>query len=129
MDPQLVSIAELIIAVVAAIIAYWQAKQKKVQEEKTAEVIAFFDPQDETVVTPPASVPARSWKMSEETKRWITFDHPAGEREDLLGQIAIAEAGQDMNYVISVPSAWYEIEYGLVKGSGKPGERLLPRNF
>ena len=122
MDPQIVQIAELIVAVIAAIIAYWQTKQRKVQEGKTAEVIAFFDPKDETVTTPPANVPSRSWKMSDETKRWIAFDHPVGEQEDLLGQIAVAEAGQKTSYVISVPSAWYEIEYGLVKGSGKTVE-------
>ncbi len=123
MDPQLVSIAELIITVLAAIIAYWQTRQKKAQEKKTAEIIAFFDPKDKKVSVPPENVPARSWKMSDETRSWITFDRTAGDQADLLMQIAVAEAGQKTSYVISVPSAWYEIEYGLVKGSGNTGVR------
>ncbi len=82
-------------------------------------VVAFFDPADETVSTAPASIPGRSYKMGTATKRWLTFDHSPEERESLLRQVAEAESERKAAYTITVPSAWYEIEYGLVKASGK----------
>jgi hypothetical protein len=78
-----------------------------------------WDPADETVSTAPASVPGRSYKMGTATKRWLTFDHSPEERESLLRQVAEAESERKAAYTITVPSAWYEIEYGLVKASGK----------
>jgi hypothetical protein len=57
--------------------------------------------------------------MSNETKRWLTFDHPAEEKQALFTQISDAEAKQLATYTLDVPSAWYEIEYGLVRCSGK----------
>ncbi|MGF3497997.1 MAG: hypothetical protein ACQXXC_10310, partial [Methanolinea tarda] len=36
-------------------------------------------------------------------------------------QIAEAEEQKKMRYFISVPHAFYEIEYGLVKGGGRGG--------
>ncbi len=121
MDPGAIQIAEGAVALVAAIIAYWQARERKVQEKRACEVISFFDPSDPTMTIPPRGIPPRSWKMSDETKRWITFDHSPEEKADLLIQIAEAEADEKTNYTISVPTTWYEVEYGLVKGSGKNG--------
>jgi hypothetical protein len=57
--------------------------------------------------------------MTEDTKRWLTSDHSAIEQESLLRQVAEAEAKRLGTYAITVPSAWYDIEYGLIKGSGK----------
>ncbi len=57
--------------------------------------------------------------MSDSTKRWLTFDHSPIEQEGLLRQVAEAEAERLDTYTITVPSAWYDIEYGLIKGSGK----------
>ncbi len=65
MDPQIVQIIEMIVAVIAALIAYWQRSQKIAAENETRQVAAFFDPADESVTMPPASVSARSWKMNE----------------------------------------------------------------
>jgi len=31
------------------------------------DVIAYFEPEDDLVITPPDAVPARPWKMSDET--------------------------------------------------------------
>ena len=59
---------------------------------------------------PPESVPARSWKMSDETKHWIIFDHPPDEQAALLNQIAEAEEAKKSSYIISVPGCYYEIE-------------------
>ncbi len=123
MDPELTPVIELLFALAAAIIAFWQNRQKKqaqtetvLAQNQTAQVVSFFDPQG-TVSIPPAEVPARSWKMSDETKRWVTFDHNPEEQQSLLRQIAEAEAAQKTSYVLDVPSHWYLIEYGLIRSS------------
>jgi len=48
-----------------------------------------------------------------------TYDHTTIELESLLRQVAEAEAKGLVSYTISVPSAWYDIDYGLIRGSGK----------
>jgi len=57
--------------------------------------------------------------MSEETKRWVTIGYNAEEQASLLRQIANAEDEKKMQYFILIPTAYYEIKYGLVKGGGK----------
>jgi hypothetical protein len=72
MEAAIAHIIELAIALLMAIIAVWQNRRK-------GEVVAFFDPKDQSVVTPPSSVPARSWKMDDATKTWLCAGHsPAG---------------------------------------------------
>ena len=97
-----------------------QALQWAAESEKD-DVLAYFDPDDDTVTRPPETVPARSWKMSDETRRWVIVGHSPAEQASLLKQIAEAEEKRKMRYIISVPSAYYEIEYGLVKGGGRGG--------
>jgi hypothetical protein len=93
-----------------AVIAYWQNRQK-------GQVVAFFDPANDSVTTAPSSVPSRSWKMDDE-KRLCAGRSPE-EQASLLQQVADAEVLEKSSYIISVPSGYYEIEYGLIKGSGK----------
>jgi len=97
-----------------------QALQWAAESEKD-DVLAYFDPDDDTVTRPPETVRPGSWKMSDETRRWVTVGHAPAEQASLLKQIAEAEEKRKMRYIISVPSAYYEIEYGLVKGGGKGG--------
>jgi hypothetical protein len=121
MDSQLVQIIEMIAAVVAALIAYWQRTQKIDAQEETRQVVAFFDPKDDTVTTPPDSVPARSWRMNEEIKRWVLEGHDASNQAGLLDQIEAAEVQKLMHYYLNFDDrggGYYEIEYGLMKGSG-----------
>jgi hypothetical protein len=112
MDSALTQLIELAIAFIMAVIAYWQNRQK-------GQVVAFFDPANESVTTPPSSVPSRSWKMDDATKTWLCAGHSPEEQASLLERVADAEALQKSSYFISVPSGYYEIEYGLIKGSGK----------
>jgi len=140
MEQELVQIFELLVALVAAIVAYWQHRQKSqaveareeavvekeiaeamqwTAESQKNELVSFFDPTDDSVTKPPESVPARYWKMSDETKRWVPFNHKPDEQASLLKQIADAEEQKKMSYFISVPGCFYEIEYGLVKGGGR----------
>ena len=140
MEQELIQILEMLAALVLAIVAYWQNRGKKVAElakdeavaglhlaeaqqweaeAEKADVVAFFDPQDDRVTEPPENVPARSWKMNDETKRWVTIGHTPDEQASLLKQIADAEEQKKYHYFISVPGCFYEIEYGLLKGGGK----------
>ncbi len=121
MDPQLVQIVEMVIALVMAVVAYWQNRQKNKAEDGTRQVVAFFDPGDETVTVPPPAVPARSWKMGDETRRWVLAGHDASNQASLLRQIGEAEEKQLVHYYLTFQDrggGYYEIEYGLLKGSG-----------
>jgi len=87
MDAELIQILEMVVALVAAIVAYWQNRQKNRAEGETRQVVAFFDPKDETVTAPPDVVPARSWKMGDETSRWVLAGHDALNQASLLRQV------------------------------------------
>jgi len=63
--------------------------------------------------------------MDDGTKRWGTVAHTTEEKASLLRQIANAEEEKKMYYFISIPTAYYEIEYGLVKGCGKGDKPLF----
>jgi len=126
MDPELINLIEIVITLAAAFIAYLQHKKAATAiatatdaTATTSQVLSYFDPTDDTVTTAPPEVPGRSFRMTDSTKRWLTFDHSPIEQESLLRQVAEAEAERLDTYTITVPSAWYDIEYGLIKGSGK----------
>ncbi len=112
MEQELIQIFELLVALVAAIAAYWQHRQKSqavVAREETLvgkevaealqwaaesekdDVVAYFDPDDDTVTRPPETVRPGSWKMSDETKRWVTVGHAPAEQASMLKQIAEAD--------------------------------------
>ena len=121
MDPQIVQIIEMIVALVAAIAAYWQRTKKIDAENETQQVVAFFDPKDDTVTTPPEAVPSRSWKMDDATKAWVLVGHDALNQVGLLNQIEEAEGRRLTHYYLTFQDrggGFYEIEYGLMKGSG-----------
>jgi len=88
----------------------------------TSKVLNFFDQTDDTVTVAPPEVQGRSFKMSQATKDWITSDRRPEERESLLRQVAEAESKRLGVYTISVPSVWYNIEYGIPSGSGGSGK-------
>lgn len=135
MDPELTNLIEILITLAAAIIAYMQHRRANTATATattatatamaatatTSQVLSYFDPTDDTVTSAPPEVPGRSYKMTDSTKRWLTFDHSPVEQESLLRQVAEAEEEKLDTYTITVPSAWYDIEYGLIKGSGKTG--------
>ena len=118
MDPGILQTVELLSSAGAALAALWQHSGKNKAESKADDLVSFFDPADEKVTSPPATVPGRSWKMSDETRRWVICGHSTTDQASLLQQIADTEAEKKTNYVISVPGAYYEIEYGLIKGGG-----------
>jgi hypothetical protein len=104
----------LVLAVIGFGIAWIQNIQKK-------EVIAFFDPKDNTVVAVPEGVEGRSWQMSESTKSWLTTDLTPENKAMALAQVEAAEAAGRIEYTIVLPNQVYWIEYGLIKGSTSQG--------
>ncbi len=129
MDQELINLSEIIITLLAASIAFVQHKradgaviESTHAKQATENVLNFFDQTDDIVTVAPPEVPGRSFKMSEESKRWITSDRSPEERESLLRQVAEAESKRLGVYQISVPSVWYNIEYGVPLGSGGSGK-------
>jgi hypothetical protein len=129
MDPELINFIQILVALVAAGFAIVQNRRATgaiadtQQAQQTIEqVLNFFDQTDDTVTIAPPVVQGRSYKMTDETKGWITSDRSPVERESLLRQVAEAEGKRLGVYTISVPSVWYNIEYGIPSGSGGSGK-------
>ena len=129
MEAELTNLFELAVALVLAVFAYVQHRratsaiaETHVAQQTTENVLNFFDQTDDTVTVAPPVVQGRSFKMTEETKGWITSDRSPLERESLLRQVAEAESKRLGVYQISVPSVWYNIEYGVPLGSGGSGK-------
>ncbi|MCX6701519.1 MAG: hypothetical protein NTV68_16625 [Methanomicrobiales archaeon] len=129
MEPELTNVIELFFAFAFAGFAYIQHRratgaiaETQAAQQTTNQVLSYFDATDDTVTVAPPEVQGRSYRMADSTKRWLTFDHSPVERESLLRQVAEAEAERLDTYTITVPSAWYDIEYGLIKGSGGSGK-------
>jgi len=129
MEPELTNLSELIVALVCAVFAYMQHRratsaiaETQVAQKTTNQVLSYFDQTDDTVTVAPPVVQGRSFRMTDETKGWITSDRSPVEQESLLRQVAEAEGKRLGVYTISVPSVWYNIEYGIPSGSGGSGK-------
>jgi uncharacterized membrane protein YraQ (UPF0718 family) len=106
----------LVVALIAAIVVYIQNKQKN-------DSVAAFDVTSTQSSNPEivASLPERTWKMSDSTKRWLTFDATSENKATILSQIEAAENEHKVEYQIVFDGGYYNIEYGLLKGSaGNP---------
>jgi hypothetical protein len=129
MEPELTNLSELIVTLVCAVFAYMQHRratsaiaETQVAQKTTNQVLSYFDQTDDTVTVAPPVVQGRSFRMTDETKGWITSDRSPVEQESLLRQVAEAEGKRLGVYTISVPSVWYNIEYGIPSGSGGSGK-------
>ena len=99
MGPELTNLFELVVALICAVFAYVQHQrasgaiaETKTAQQTTENVLNFFDQTDDTVTVAPPVVQGRSYKMTNETKEWITSDRRPDERESLLRQVAEAES-------------------------------------
>jgi len=129
MGPELTNLFELVVALGCAVFAYVQHRRAsgaiadtQQAQQTTENILNFFDQTDDTVTVAPPEVQGRSFKMSQASKDWITSDRRPEERESLLRQVAEAESKRLGVYTISVPSVWYNIEYGIPSGSGGSGK-------
>jgi hypothetical protein len=107
---------QLIIAIVAAIVAY--VKVREAQIIKAAYDVSSAESSDPKVI---AELPERTWKMSDTTKRWLVFDATPENKGKILSQIEAAENEHKVSYQIVFDGGYYDIEYGLLKASsGNP---------
>lgn len=115
-----------IIALITTIVAILKTRQvAAVTAEKTGVVqqVAAYIPGSEQSKDPEIidTLPRRSWKMSDSTKRWLTFDASPENKASILQQIEVAETERLVSYQIRFDGGYYEIEYGLLKGgAGNP---------
>lgn len=119
MEPLWTNAIDAFIALVFALIAIWQGIDARKAKKMTTTVIAALNPADATVTTAPEILPGRTWKMTDETKHWLTFDHPENEQKMLLDQVAAAELNRILDYTIHFPGGYYNISSGLIAGSGR----------
>ena len=112
-----------IVAIIAAIAALIQTLKKNEAVAEKATVVAALtngsaESKDPVVV---ATLPERTWKMSESTKQWCTFDASAKNKALILAQIEQAEAEKLTHYQVSFDGGYYIIEFGLLMGgAGNP---------
>ena len=64
-----------------------------------------------------AELPERSWKMSEETKKWLMASESKEDQIKILQQISDAEFQKALSYQVIYSLGGYQIEYGLIKSS------------
>ena len=68
-----------------------------------------------------ATLPSRSWKMSPETRNWLTFDATPANAASINKQIDAAEEQHLTQYQITFDGGYYNIQYGLqYGGAGNP---------
>lgn len=109
---------QLILAIVAAIIAY--LKVKETATAKAAYDVTSAESSDPKII---ATLPERTWKMTDSTKQWLTFDATTENKASILSQIEGAENEHLVSYQIVFDGGYYNIEYGLLKGSsGNPND-------
>lgn len=107
---------QLIFAIFAAIIAYLKAKETATV--KAAYDVTSAESSDPKVI---ATLPERTWKMTDSTKQWLTFDATPENKASILSQIEAAENEHLVEYQIVFNGGYYNIEYGLLKGAaGNP---------
>jgi hypothetical protein len=113
---------QLVVTFVAAgtaLYGFLKNKAAKLEAAKTAEVQAYFDPDNTTVTTPPAGTPKQSYCMSDETKQFLISGESAADQKTMLDQIAEAEAAGLTEYKVVYSRGYYKIKYGMVASSAK----------
>lgn len=110
------SIIAAIVMILSALYAWYQ--KRNATEIKEAFVSGTPQSASPQIV---AKLPERSWKMSESTKRYCTFDASPENRATILKQIDEAEAEMRTHYTIGFEGGYYIIDYGLLMGgAGNP---------
>ena len=143
MDQELIQILEMLAAVVMAVIAYWQNRQKTIAvqakdeavagqqlaeaqqweaEAEKADVVSFFDPQDDRVTQPPENVPTRSWKMNDETKKWVITGHTRTNRLHCFSRLLMQRRKRSCVTSSQCPGAITRSSTDCLKEVGKGGE-------
>ena len=116
----------LIIAIIAAITAYIENQKKKGlmnELEYTNDIVQMENQKVNALISPKYadvdivdSLPENAWKMSDETKAFLTSGAFKAYKPQILSQIAENEENRKVGYTIIIPNGvQYKIEYGLLK--------------
>lgn len=111
------SIAAFLVAVLMAIIAWWQNRQKNTTVAQVAALTPGTPESTSSAVI--AQLPARSWKMDPATLDWITFGESDADKANIIQQVHDAEAKHLTDYQIVYSKGYYNISYGLIKSSAR----------
>lgn len=110
---------QLIYNLIAAIIAVVTAVEAIYQALKGKQIVSFYtEPMAEIKPALVEQMPARSWVMSDATRRWVKTGEAESDYKRIDEQIAAAESANLRTYYIDTSKGWYLIEYGLIKESG-----------
>jgi len=101
------SLWALILALVAAVIAYLEKMKKD-------EIVAYMDPTDTEVLAAPEGVPAVTYVMNPATKSKILAGLSGPDLQNVLNQIETAEKERLATYTITYSDGSFDIEYGYV---------------
>jgi len=115
-EVDLSNLISAIIALIGVIIAILKNREKNM-------VTAAFTSGTIESGTPSviATLPVRSWQMSESTLRWLTFDATPENKEMIIEQVKDAEMNHETHYQIHFKGGYYIIDYGLLMGgAGNP---------
>lgn len=118
MDTNTEQIITLLIAIVSALYAWWQKRQAAAATAEQEQTVAFFDPSS-PVTTPPASVPMRTYVMSDSVKQFVLQGHDAATRASIEEQIIDAEEAGKIRYTVTYPGGYYVVEWGQIAGGGR----------
>lgn len=117
----------LFAAIVAAIMAYIENRKKKEAEVMANDFSNLYQKEireNAALVSPGyatpdivSAIPGAAWKMSEDTKQFLTAGAFKPYSAEILKQVDEAERAQRVKYTIYVPgiNVQYNIEYGLLK--------------
>lgn len=126
-EAELTAIITAGITLILALIAIWQREQKiKKSDALTVSLVnnGKLSGQVNALISPDTvkpgvieTLPARAWKMNDETKHWLCSGAFAPFCPGILAQITAAEADHKVHYFVDTGynGIQYEIEYGLLK--------------
>jgi hypothetical protein len=115
MEPAITQLIEAVIALILAIVAYLKYREAGAVTAKLENVvIAYTEPNaPEPVIE---ELPARSWKMDQGTKQFLTAGAFKPYTAYILEAVEKAEAARLTDYWINVPNGvGYHITWGLLK--------------
>lgn len=122
-EPTVQAIITALVALVMAIIAWWQKQTADQAKATLATTAAAYTPGTPEASNPAivAKLPDRSWKMDAQTLDWCLFDATPDNKQLIISQINAAEAQHLTSYQVRFQGGFYIIEYGLLKGgAGNP---------
>jgi hypothetical protein len=107
-------VVEALIVFIAALYAIYKHKQTSSVITAMSDPVSVTEPEKKAAI---AVLPERSYKMSDETLKWLCAAETTADQELITRQVREAEKDQLFHYQIKYSAGGYIIEYGLIKSS------------